>query len=66
MIKASKNLYRRLQLCKESVNNLKRDMANGVRVSKEDYYNCKQQLYQARKVLHNEIWKGINNVCNGN
>lgn len=56
MVKASNNLYRRLQICKESVNNLKRDIANGVRVSKEDYYNCQQQLYHTRKVLYAEIY----------
>ena len=67
MVKASNNLYRRLQLCKEAVNNLQRDINNGVRVSKEDYYNCQRQLQQARTVLYKEIWKGeICNVCNGN
>ena len=59
MIKASLNLRKRLQLCKEAVNNLQRDINNGYKVNKEDYYNCQQQLQQARKVLHNEIWKGI-------
>ena len=61
MIKASMNLRKRLQLCREAVNNLQRDINNGYKVNKEDYYNCQRQLLQARKVLHNEIWKG---VCN--
>lgn len=61
MIKTSLNLRKRLQLCKEAINNLQRDINNGVKVNKEDYYYCQQQLQQARKVLHNEIWKG---VCN--
>lgn len=65
MIKASNNLKKRLQLCKEAVNNLQRDINNGVRVNKEDYYNCQRQLQQARKVLYQELWKGVtNNVCN--
>ena len=59
MVKASNNLYRRLQLCKEAVNNLQRDINNGVRVSKEDYYNCQRQLIQARTILYKEIWKGM-------
>lgn len=59
MITTSKNLYRRLQICRESVNNLKRDIANGIRVNKEDYYNCQQQLYQAKKILYAEIYKSL-------
>lgn len=62
MIKTSKNLYRRLQLCKEAVNNLQRDINNGYKVNKEQYYDCQRQLIQARKILNNEIWKG---VCDG-
>lgn len=59
MIKASANLYRRLQLCREAVNNLQRDINNGVKINKEQYYDCQRQLLQARKILNNEIWKGI-------
>lgn len=59
MIKASQNLYRRLQLCREAVNNLQRDINNGVKVNKEQYYDCQRQLIQARKILNNEIWKGV-------
>lgn len=65
MIKTSPNLYRRLQLCREAVNNLQRDINNGVKVNKEQYYDCQRQLQYARKILNNEIWKGeICNVCN--
>lgn len=59
MIKASQNLYRRLQLCREAVNNLQRDINNGVKVNKEQYYDCQRQLIQARKILNNEIWRNI-------
>lgn len=41
MIKASMNLRKRLQLCKEAVNNLQRDINNGVKVNKEQYYTMK-------------------------
>lgn len=62
MVKVSNNLYRRLQLCKEAVNNLQRDINNGIRVNKEDYYNCQQQLYQAKKVLYTEIYNNYINL----
>lgn len=59
MTTTSKNLYRRLQLCREAVNNLQRDINNGVKVNKEQYYDCQRQLIQARKILNNEIWRNI-------
>lgn len=51
----SKNLHARIRLLREDVNRLVTYKTNGVRINKKEYYDTVKDLYQARKLLHQEL-----------
>lgn len=51
----SRNLHTRIRLLREDVNRLVTYKTNGVRINKKEYYETVRELYQARKLLHQEL-----------